>query len=211
MGDPLSRLQRLIESRLRLAFPDDRWHLMHGVHPMTATEFRASLGVTPLLVISLAEIKPGAGIGREWQGDVTWRLTILVKNPAQKHHRFFGDQHGPGLYPAIVAAIGVLNGATLKAAPVAGQPAPAPEATLFAGAVYQTYAEGFDDLSMAIATLDVTARVQIKGGERAADEFRELASSFTATAPLSPNGGTPPLAAVGTFTAGGTLDLEEVP
>jgi hypothetical protein len=142
--DPFTATVTALEARLRTAFPANKWFFELTPHPMTTGEFRAVTGNTPLLALSWMGLTPVASPGRRFTGKCEMRLTIIVKNQSQRSKRFLGDARGPGLFPAIGAAVALIQGHTKDGL-----------GTFFVTGVGQTYAEGFDDLSMAIATVDI--------------------------------------------------------
>ena len=143
--EPISAAARAIEQRLRLYFPANLWGFEYVADPMTTVEFKRLLRVTPCLALSWRSLKADANPKRAFSGDLGFRLTLIAKNPSEGASRFFGDKRGPGLYPALTTAIAAVNGFTIKDV-----------GTVFANGADPTYAEGFDDLSAAIAIVDLT-------------------------------------------------------
>lgn len=169
--DPFTAAAAAIETRLRTRFPANKWFFELTPHPMTSSEFRAVTGATPLLALSWMGMTPTGSPGRRFAGRCEMRLTILVKNQNQRSRRFLGDARGPGLFPAVGAAVALVHGYTKEGL-----------GTYFVTNVGQTYAEGFDDLSMAIATIDI--EINLAWGdyfEAAAGEpdFLRLLSNFS--------------------------------
>ena len=168
--DPFSALTTGIESRLRLFFLKKIWEFHVVPDPLSVEQFKTLVGTkTPMLALSWRQLNPGSGAGRRFTGNAGLRLTIAVKNPKRKE-RFLGDVPGSGLYPAMAGAIALLNGFTV---PDVG--------TLMVTACAQPYAEGFSDLTVAIATLDLSATIVIgdaTGDLATAPDFLKLVSAF---------------------------------
>lgn len=169
--DPFTAWTHGIEARLRLAFDAKRWDFHVVPDPLSIEEFKSIAGIkTPLLALGWRQLNPNAKtVGRRFQGDAGLRLTIAVKNPTRAA-RFLGDAKKPGLFPSIASAIALLNGYTLVDV-----------GTLFVTACSQAYAEGFGDITVAIATLDLTATIAIgdvTGDLADAPDYLKLVSNF---------------------------------
>lgn len=169
--DPLSAAANAVEQRLRLFFKPERWDWYIVPDPLTEKEFLSMTGVrTPLLALSWRQLNPGEKGGRRFQGKLGLRLTIAVKNQNGRKYRFLGDKLGPGLFPAMSGAIVLLNGHS-----VAGL------GTFFVTACAQAYADGFADMNMAIATIDLSIEIamgDVTGDFAAAPDFLRALSDF---------------------------------
>lgn len=169
--DPLTTAANAVEQRLRLFFKQDRWDWYIVPDPLTEKEFLSMTGVrTPLLALSWRQLNPGDKGGRRFSGKLGLRLTIAVKNQNGRKFRFLGDKAGPGLFPAMSGAIILLNGHTSEGL-----------GTFFVTACSQAYGDGFADLNMAIATLDLTTEItmgDITGDFAAAPDFLRGLSDF---------------------------------
>lgn len=168
--DPLSAFAAAVETRLRGWFPANRWAFEIVPDPITLEEFRRVLAVTPLLAFSWQSLKPAKDAGRAFQGELRFRITLVVKNPNARSARFLGDSKGPGLFPAVATVVAALHGWT---APELG--------TLFATDVNQSYADGWDDVSGAIATIDLAATIKfgdVLGAAAGADDFLRLLAAW---------------------------------
>jgi hypothetical protein len=142
--DPFTATAAALEARFRTRFPANKWFWQLTPHPFTTNEFRSVTGNTPLIALSWMGLTPTASPGRRFTGRCEMRLTVLVKNQSQRSARFLGDARGPGLFPAVGAAVALAHGYTVDGL-----------GTFLVTGVGQTYAEGFEDLSMAIATVDL--------------------------------------------------------
>lgn len=170
--DPFTATTQAIETRLRTVFSVAKWFFELVPHPLTTEEFRSVTGNTPLLALAWMGLSPTGSPGRRFQGRCDLRLTIIVKNQNRRSQRFLGDARGPGLFPAMAGATAVLHGYTK-----------ADLGTFFVTGIAQTYAEGFNDLSMAIATIDLTIDLALGdylGAAAQEPDFLRLLSNFSA-------------------------------
>lgn len=169
--DPISRACDAVEARLRTFFKPKAWEFAIVPDPMSIDEFKAIVRKTPLLALGWRTFNPSSkSNGRRGQYDLALRLTIVIKHPLDAAKRFKGDRAGPGLFPAMAAAVAILNG---HGVPDLG--------TFFVTATAQAYAEGYGDHNIAIATIDLSIMVTIDdvtGELAAAPEFLSLLSAF---------------------------------
>jgi hypothetical protein len=169
--DPVSVACDAVEARLRSFFKPEKWEFAVVPDPMSIEEFKAVARKTPLLALGWRSVNPSSkSNGRRCQYEVALRLTVVVKHPLDAAKRFKGDRAGPGLFPAAMAAILLLNGHSV---PDLG--------TFFATATAQAYAEGYGDHNIAIATIDLSILVtlgDLTGELEAAPEFLRMLSAF---------------------------------
>jgi len=169
--DPISAVARAIETRLRTYFPEKKWDFRHVPAALTLAEFKSHVSRNPLLALAFRSLPPASNSGRIFQGDIELVLTIVVMNQnAGTGARFFGDKLGPGLFPSLATVIGALNGWTCKGV-----------GTFFVGRSDQTYAEGWDSMNMALASVDITARIMfddVLGEASKAPEFLTLLTNW---------------------------------
>lgn len=172
--DPISAVAKAIENRLREFFPEKKWDFRHVPAALTLTEFKSHISRNPLLALAFRSLPPASNSGRIFQGDIQLGLTIVVMNPNTANGaRFFGDQHGPGLFPSLATVVGALNGWTCKGI-----------GTFFIGRIDQSYAEGWDNMNMVLASVDITARIMfddVLGEASKAPEFLTLLTNWDAT------------------------------
>lgn len=169
--DPVSLACDAVEAKLRTFFQPKVWEFAIVPDPMSIEEFKAVVRKTPLLALGWRTFNPSSkSNGRRGQYDIALRLTVVVKHPLDAAKRFKGDRAGPGLFPAALAAMLLMNGHTV---PGLG--------TFFVTATAQAYAEGYGDHNIAIATLDLSIMVtigDITGDLAAAPEFLRMLSAF---------------------------------
>jgi hypothetical protein len=165
--DVFTELSKAIEARLRLAFAADKWHFEIVPDPMTVQEFERLTGMTPMLALAWRKFTQSAQ-GRAPSGDVTMGLTVIVKNQAGRPGRFYGDALGPGLFPAVRAAITMLHGYS-----VGGNCG-----TIDVGEAAMTYAEGAANMALAMARIEMTCFVKFP--PETAEDFLRHTSTFEA-------------------------------
>lgn len=169
--DPVSAAFAAVQERLQSVFLPKKWDFNIVADPMSADEFKSIVRRTPLLALGWRQFNPtDQKVGRRFQGTLGQRLTIVVKHPNDAGKRFLGDARGPGLFPAMSAAIALLNGYT-----------EADLGTFSITACAQAYAEGYSDANMAIATLDIASTIvigDVTGAYADAPDFLRLLSSF---------------------------------
>ncbi|NIX75388.1 hypothetical protein [Microvirga terricola] len=168
--DPFTSFTKAVEARLRIWFLDKKWAFHIVPSQLTVREFEQISTRTPLLAFAWTKITPPANGGRSFSGQAEFTLTIVVKNQAAGAARYFGDSQGVGLFPAAALAIAVLNGWTVKGL-----------GTLFVTDANQTYADGLNDHSLAIATIDLKATIafgDFLGAVDAAPDFLALSTQW---------------------------------
>lgn len=173
MSDLFTRTSQAIETRARLAFPANIWSWALVPEPLSIAEFKGLSRNTPLIALGWRGFKPSKQSGRKAIGTMTLRMTLVVKNERGSEHRFHGDPRGPGLFPALDMMVRILNGTTV---PDLG--------TLLVTDANQAFAEGWDDLDAAIASIDIEMQVAFDGAVDAAaiDDFLTLQSAWVPTA-----------------------------
>jgi len=169
--DPVSLACDAVEAKLRTFFKPKVWEFAIVPDPMSIAEFKSVTRKTPLLALGWRSFNPASkSNGRRGQYDIALRLTVVVKNQLNADKRFKGDAAGPGLFPAALAAMLLLNGHSV---PDLG--------TFFVTATAQAYADGYDDLNAAIATIDLSIMVTIgdvTGELASAPDFLRALSTF---------------------------------
>jgi hypothetical protein len=171
--DLITTATGLIVERLKGVFPGPKWHYAIVASPLTVDEWKTLARNTPLITVAFKGFKPGERSGRIAVGKLTFIVNALVKNERGREHRFLGDAAGPGLFPVTAMLIRQLNGATF---PEVG--------TLMIDSADQSFAEGYDAASAAIATFEVSMAVEFAGmpdGEELND-FLRVQTSWTPTA-----------------------------
>lgn len=167
--DPFTGIVTGIETRLRTAFPANRWDFWVVPDPLSLDEFKGLVRRTPCLALGWRQLNPAEKAGRHFEGALGMRLTIVVKN-TNGRARFLGDTAGPGLFPAMSGVIALLHGHSI-----------ADLGTLFVSACAQAYAEGYADADCAIATLDLSMQVafgDVLGQLAASPDFLSMLSDF---------------------------------
>lgn len=169
--DPISQIHAALEPLLRPYFAKGKWHIETVPYPLSPTEFKRLMGVTPWIGLSWREFKTDDNAGRQLMGVHQLVLTFAVKNAAGREARFLGDRVGPGLFPSLATAAAVLHGRTLVDI-----------GTLHVVRAGQAYAEGFGDLGEAIGMIELTCRTKfgdLLGAVADAPEFARLVSTFS--------------------------------
>jgi hypothetical protein len=168
--DPISAIAIAIDKRLEPYFPRNRWTLLHVPSVVSVEEMKRHILRVPLLLLAFKRIVPESE-GRRFKGEVEWSLNIIVSNQHTGNSaRFTGDQHGPGLYPALATTIAAINGWTN---PEMG--------TFFVQDVEQSYAVGWGDMLTAIATIDFKVGIgfgDVLGEVGAAPPFLQLLTNW---------------------------------
>ncbi len=166
--DPISAAAAAFEARLRPFFTKEKWEWHLVAFPMEVDAFKSLVGhKTPALALAFVQAKASGG-GRRYQAACGWKLMVIVKNPSRQA-AFLGDRAGPGLFPAMMGAVQLLNGATFDGL-----------GTAFCSDVFSTYSEGYDNRDLAMATIDVSMTVQLGdvAGLADAPDFLRLLSAF---------------------------------
>lgn len=170
--DPFTATWLAIERQLRLVFPKEGpsevWQIELVPDPMTRDEFISIANRCPFIGVSWRQVTPDQGNGRNFAGRLGFRVTIVVKNSRGRQFRFLGDARGAGLFSAATAAVYVLQGAQVENV-----------GALNVAAWAQAYAEGFNDQSAAIATLDVDVHTSLKDALGEADALPALQQIFS--------------------------------
>ena len=98
---------------MQLVFPTTRFQ--HDVVPakMTPEIWKQLLRRTPFIGLGWNAVSNQMD-GRLFDGQSSWSVFLVLKNPASVTARFFGDSQGAGLFLLTQAAIGVLNGFTIE-------------------------------------------------------------------------------------------------
>lgn len=168
--DPITAVHQAVETRLRTAFAADRWTFELVPSPLTLEEFKAIVAkATPWLGFSWREIAPDAESGRRLLARLGFTLTIVIKN-AGRAARFLGDRLGPGLYASTLVAAALLHGLAV-----------ADVGTLTVSRAGAAFADGYSDMGIAIAAVDVDVTVSLAsvlGDLAASDDFLRLVSAF---------------------------------
>lgn len=166
MGDVFSLAAKAVETRLREVFVASHWQFEIVPDPMTLEEFKRLTGLTPMLALAWRGFEQSAQ-GRAPTGVIRFSLLIIVKNVAGRVARYLGDDAGPGLFPAMHAAIQQLHGFTA-----------AELGTLFVTSCDPTYGENAADMALAMARIEFGGTFKFPNPE--ADDFKRLVSSFSA-------------------------------
>ncbi|MDC7787968.1 hypothetical protein PQJ75_13815 [Rhodoplanes sp. TEM] len=181
--DPITAVHQAVEARLRTVFAPSRWPFELVPSPMTLDEFKGVVAkATPWLGFSWRSIEPDANAGRTITGRLGFTLTIVIKNTSRAA-RFLGDRVGPGLYPSTIAAAALLHGLTV---PGVG--------TLSVTRAGSAFADGWSDVGIAIATVDVDVGVDLSDALDAiasSDDFLRLVTAWDLDAEAGQAAGEP--------------------
>lgn len=168
--DPITAVHQAVEARLRTAFGGERWTFELVPSPMTIDEFKAIvMKSTPWLGFAWRSIEPDANAGRTITGRLGFTLTICIRNQGRAA-RFLGDRLGPGLYASALAAAALLHGLTVTDV-----------GTLAVTRAASAFADGWSDMSIAIATVDVDVSVDLSDVLAAiatSDDFLRLVTAW---------------------------------
>lgn len=177
--DPITAVHQAVGTRLRSAFAEDRWTFELVPSPLTLDEFKSIVAkATPWLGLSWREIAPDAASGRQMLARLGFTLTIVIKNSGRAA-RFLGDRLGPGLYASTLIAAALLHGLLV-----------ADVGTLLVTRAGSAFADGYSDMGIAIATVDLDVTVSLTDvltDIAASDDFLRLASAWD----LGPTEGEP--------------------
>ena len=139
--DPISAVHQAVEARLKVFFPG--FHLEAVPAVLTLQEFTTLMGRTPWLGIAWTGFAPESKGGRGLRGAHRMRITLAVKHPG-RGGRFQGDQHSPGLYPALATLMGALHGHTLDG-----------HGTIGITKADQSFADGYGDKAVALGIVEI--------------------------------------------------------
>lgn len=163
-----ARVAAAIEERLRRVFPAAVFH--HAILPakLSPAVWNDLVRGTPFVGIGWSGNEASGTVPREWQGRISFQISLVTQNERGIRERYFGDRFAPGIFAMADAATVALNGAT-----VAGI------GTLFVPRVADAFVDGWGD-NMAIAvvhvvvTTPITVRETLDGPEICADDLREV-------------------------------------
>lgn len=172
LRDPMTAVTEAVADLLEPYFPRAKWGgeppRVIGL-PLTSTMFGRIADATPRLYIGFAGADAKSSPARIFAGTLTFSLFVVMKGAA-KAGIHLGDRYSPGLYASLVAAVAALHGRTI--ADVGSI-----EVVKFA----EQPAEGWSGFGAAAGYVTFTVHTALGdffGEGAAADEFREMVSSF---------------------------------
>ncbi len=149
---PVIQIGEAISARLKRVFPETKFEHAFVPAKLDAAQWIKLLRRTPFVGLGFADIVPKPESGQQFIGHVTWAVFLATRNESGPRQRFYGDAVAPGVLQMMQAAVGMLQGHTLRDGDTK-------LGSVFVAHAANAYAEDWKDDTLAMVQLGLSVAI----------------------------------------------------